>query len=290
MKILVTGASGYIGNYVVNDLLSRGMDVIASSNNQEKASKCIWFHKVTYIQHDITIVAESDLFQKFNQPDVVIHLAWEGLTNFMHPSHYEITLFKHYSFLKNLIEKGAKHISVIGTCQEYGMQSGCLSEDMPSMPDTSYSLAKDTLRKFLMEINKIHSFKFQWIRLFYMYGEGQYEKAILPQLNKAIQNGDEFFNMSGGEQLRDYLHVSDIAKNIVQISLQNEVIGIINNCSGKPIKLINFVESYLKETKSNIKLNKGYYPYPQYEPMEFWGDDKKLKQIKNLNNAFKFRY
>ena len=115
-----------------------------------------------------------------------------------------------------------------------------------------------------------------------MYGEGQYEKAIIPQLNKAIQNGDEVFNMSGGEQLRDYLHVSDIAKNIVHISLQNEVIGIINNCSGKPIKLINFVESYLKEVKSNIKLNKGYYPYPQYEPMEFWGDDQKLKQIKNL--------
>jgi dTDP-6-deoxy-L-talose 4-dehydrogenase (NAD+) len=162
------------------------------------------------------------------------------------------------------------------------MQSGCLSEDMPSMPDTSYSLAKDTLRKFLLELNKIHYFKFQWIRLFYMYGEGQYEKAIIPQLNKAIRNGDEVFNMSGGEQLRDYLHVIDIAKNIALISKQSEITGIINNCSGKPIKLINFVENYLKETKSNIKLNLGYYPYPQYEPMEFWGDNKKLELIKNL--------
>ncbi len=282
MKILVTGASGYIGNYVVNELLAKGIDVVASSNNQDKAVKYPWFSKVTYIQHDISIVAESDLFQKFNQPDIVLHLAWEGLNNFLHPNHYEKTLFNHYFFLKNLIENGAKHISVIGTCQEYGMQSGCLSEDMPSMPDTSYSLAKDTLRKFLLELNKINYFKFQWIRLFYMYGEGQYEKAIIPQLNKAIRNGDEVFNMSGGEQLRDYLHVIDIAKNIALISKQSEITGIINNCSGKPIKLINFVENYLKETKSNIKLNLGYYPYPQYEPMEFWGDNKKMELIKNL--------
>ena len=281
MKVLVTGATGFIGNYVVSNLLERGINVIATSSHAEQAKLKNWYAKVVYVPHHISLYDDENLFVKFHQPDVVIHLAWEGLTNFINPQHYEETLFKHYAFLKNLVVNGAKHISITGTCQEYGMQHGCLNEELPSMPNTSYSLAKDTLRKFLNELNKTNPFILQWIRLFYMYGDGQYEKAIIPQLQKAIANKDAFFNMSGGEQLRDYLHVRDIAKNIGDISLQTEVQGIINNCSGKPIKLLSFVQNYLNDHKLIMPLNLGYYPYPTYEPMEFWGDNNKLSFIKN---------
>ena len=90
------------------------------------------------------------------------------------------------------------------------------------------------------------------------------------------------FNMSGGKQLRDYLHVEKVAKFIVKISLQNKINGIINCCSGKPISIRDLVEGYLEENNKNIELNLGHFPYPDYEPMAFWGDNKKLNKINGI--------
>ena len=88
--------------------------------------------------------------------------------------------------------------------------------------------------------------------------------------------------MSGGEQIRDYLHVEKVAEYLVTIALQTQVQGLINCCSGVPVKLKDFVESYLGQINKKITLNTGFYPYSTYEPMHFWGDTTKLKQI--LNN------
>ena len=166
---------------------------------------------------------------------------------------------------------------VTGTCFEYGMQSGALSEDMEAKPDNPYGLAKDTLRKFLEQLQKKIDFKLKWVRLFYMYGKGQSPNAILSQLDKALENGETDFNMSGGEQLRDYLPVEKVAEYIVKIVMQDKIHGVINCCSGTPISIKSLAENYLKKKQKSIHLNLGYYPYPDYEPMAFWGDDKKLK-------------
>jgi dTDP-6-deoxy-L-talose 4-dehydrogenase (NAD+) len=115
-----------------------------------------------------------------------------------------------------------------------------------------------------------------------MYGKGQSPNSILSQLEAAIENGDKVFNMSGGEQIRDYLPVEKVAEYIVRISLQDKVSGVINCCSGKPISIRKLVEDYLKEKNKKIELNLGHYPYPDYEPMAFWGDNYKLKQIIDL--------
>lgn len=109
------------------------------------------------------------------------------------------------------------------------------------------------------------------MRLFYIYGKGQSEKSILSQLEKAIKNGDEVFNMSGGEQLRDYLHVNEVANQIADAALDNQKNNIYNICSGIPISIRKLVEDYLKQNNKSIKLNLGYYPYLDYEPMAFWG-------------------
>ena len=85
--------------------------------------------------------------------------------------------------------------------------------------------------------------------------------------------------MSGGEQLRDYLPVEKVAEYIVKISMQDKIRGIINCCSGKPISIRKLVENYLSEKNASIELNMGYYEYPDYEPMAFWGDNKKLMKI-----------
>ena len=278
MRVLVTGATGFIGNYVVRELLKQNHQVITTSKNTDKARMYDWFPQVQYIPYDLNVVHEN-VFRFFREPDAVIHLAWEGLPNYKDLFHFERNLFTNYRFLKHLLEDGLKSLTVTGTCLEYGLQNGCLSEDTPTQPTTSYSLAKDTLRKFLEQLQQKYCFSFKWIRLFYMYGNGQNPSSLLPQLDNALERGDEIFNMSGGEQLRDYLPVEKVAEYVTKISLQNKVLGVINCCSGKPISIRKLVENHMKNRGKTIKLNLGYYPYSDYEPMAFWGDNTKLNSI-----------
>ena len=283
LKILVTGSSGFIGNYLIKKLLKdKNNEIIATSRDIEKAKKYEWFSRVKYISYDLNSQEELNLFEYFDKPDKVIHLAWDGLPNYNDLIHIEKNLFNNYNFIKNIISNGLKDITITGTCFEYGLINGCLNEELKTNPSNSYGIAKDSLRKFIEELKKQYDFNYKWIRLFYMYGEGQGEKSLIALLDKAIQNGEKEFNMSGGEQLRDYLNIKDVVKNILLIANQTLYSNqIINCCSGKPISIRQLVENHLDKKNYSMKLNLGYYPYPTYEPMAFWGDNRKLQKVFN---------
>jgi nucleoside-diphosphate-sugar epimerase len=271
MKVAVTGGTGFIGNYVVNSLLDKGIEVVVIDINDNKTKDSDWFQKVEFLHHDINDLSSDEILQKIASCGKLIHLAWVGLPNYSELFHFEENLLPQYLFLKKLVSLGLSDLTITGTCFEYGMKSGPLSTNMPSDPQNPYALAKDTLRKFLQQLQQKENFKLKWLRLFYMYGKGQSKNSILSQLEQAIKNGDEVFNMSGGEQIRDYLHVMDAAKLITERSLSNDQNGIFNICSGVPITIRKLVEDYLLENKKSIKLNYGYYQYPDWEPMAFWG-------------------
>ena len=284
-SVLITGASGFIGHHVINYLVKNHKheySIIATSSNIEKVRDEQWFNLVDYVPFDLTKMNSFDnYFEYFNKPDILIHLAWEGLPNYKSLFHFEENLPRHYNFIKNLVQHGLSDITVTGTCFEYGMQEGCLTESLLSNPSNPYALAKDTLRKFLEEFKKKHPFSLKWVRLFYMYGEGQNPNSLFSQLDKALENGDAVFNMSGGEQVRDYLPVEQVAKNIVQIATKQNVEGIINCGSGNPVTVKKMVEDYLATKNKSIKLNTGFYPYNNFEPMKFWADITKLNTILN---------
>jgi dTDP-6-deoxy-L-talose 4-dehydrogenase (NAD+) len=238
---------------------------------------------VEYIPFDLgNFDPSADYYSFFGQPDILLHLAWEGLPNYKSSLHLDTNYPRHVAFLENMVKHGLKDITVTGTCFEYGMQEGSLSEESPAMPANPYALAKDNLRKFLEELQKKHRFVLRWVRLFYMFGKGQNPNSLLSQLNSAIASNEKVFNMSGGEQIRDFLPVEKVGEYIVRIALQQKITGIINCCSGVPVTVKQFVETYLHTNNKNILLNLGHYPYPDYEPMRFWGDNSKLKTI--LNN------
>jgi dTDP-6-deoxy-L-talose 4-dehydrogenase (NAD+) len=282
MKILVTGATGFVGNHVIEYLLDKKHNVIATARNVEKIEHFEWFPSVQYLPFDINSAYDkSALFDYFGQPDKLIHLAWEGLPNFNSPIHIESNLMNQYRFLKSYLDAGGKHLLVTGTCFEYGLQDGCLSEDVLPNPITAYGIAKDSLRKFLQLLHSQQNpFIFQWVRLFYIYGQGQQATSIIPQLEAAIERKDAVFNMSGGEQTRDYLPVSKVAEYICRIALQEDITGVINCCSNEPLSVKRLVEDYIKLHSASIQMNLGHYPYTKYEPMHFWGDNTRLKSIK----------
>ncbi|RYY14532.1 MAG: NAD-dependent epimerase/dehydratase family protein, partial [Chitinophagaceae bacterium] len=218
-------------------------------------------------------------FLYFEKPDALIHLAWEGLPHYKEFFHVEQNMPRHFSFLENLVRNGCRDITIAGTCLEYGMQEGCLDEDLPVDPQVAYPRAKNMLRLQLEELRNQYDFNLKWVRLFYMFGKGQSPNSIISQLEKALLNGDKVFNMSPGDQKRDYLPIETVATYICDISQQTAVEGIINCCSGVPIEVKQLVEDYLTKTKQSIILNTGFYPYADIEPFAFWGNNKKLKRI-----------
>ena len=113
-------------------------------------------------------------------------------------------------------------------------------------------------------------FNLAWARLFYINGKGQSPNSIIPQLDAAIDRGDKKFNMSKGEQLRDYLPVEKVAEQLIFL-LVNKLNGTYNVSSGTPISIKSLVKNRITERGSSIDLNLGYYQYLKYEPMAFWG-------------------
>ncbi len=272
MKILVTGATGFLGKTLVPILLDQGHDITALVRSENKIKNFSWWNKLELCIYDILSTASVP---DVGPQDAIIHLSWSGLPNYNALYHIERNLPADYRFLKTLIQRGINQVLVTGTCLEYGMQSGCLSENINSQPITAYGLAKDTLRKFLECLKKEINFNLQWARLFYLHGPGQNPSSLLPQLERALANNEKMFNMSDGNQERDYLHVHDAAEKIARLLAHPQCNGIVNICSGTPISVKKLVDDFLRQQTEKIQLNLGFYPHPDYEPGSFWGDNSK---------------
>lgn len=278
MKIAVTGATGFIGKYVLAELSRYPVEVIALVRDISTAQLTDFSGKVT--QCDLAQFS-NQIFEEIDRPDSLIHLAWSGLPNYQSLHHFEEELPRQYAFLSTLIRSGLSSLVIAGTCFEYGMVSGELSETALPQPSNPYGYAKNALRCQLEYLQAAHPFSLTWARLFYMYGEGQSPRSLFSQVRESVNNRHEIFNMSGGEQLRDYLHVSQVAQYLVELAMSSRNPGIVNVCSGKPISVRRLVERWIKENGSNIQLNLGFYPYPDYEPIAFWGrKDKLLENLK----------
>jgi nucleoside-diphosphate-sugar epimerase len=276
--VLVTGATGFIGRHIVPALLERGYRVDAVARDPKKIQTMPWRDKVRFFSCDIHD-PDLDITAELGTPDLLVHLAWPGLPDYQNLSHVESTLPADFRFIRQMVTSGVRQIIVTGTCFEYGIHNGMMNENRTTDPVTPYGLAKDTLRKYLQALQTVRPFSLQWIRLFYLYGPGQNPNSLLSQLDTAIDKGDPVFNMSGGEQLRDYLPVEEAAHRIATMAEHPDCEGIFNCCSSRPISVRHLVEEHIAQRKATISLNLGHYSYPAYEPMAFWGDGQKMRKI-----------
>jgi len=269
VRITVTGATGFIGRHVITELSGRDVEVIATCRSGDPSGR-LQADNVRWTPLHIH-QPPNDSMDALGRPDVVLHLAWSGLPNYRSTTHLETELPAQYAFLEGLVHDGLKSLVAVGTCFEYGMQSGPLRADLETRPDNPYGRAKDQLRKQLEQLKRNHPFALTWARLFYMYGEGQSEASLFSLLRKAVSDGLPVFKMSGGEQLRDYLPVTEVAKRLTDLALGEGDLGILNVCSGQPISVRQLVEGWIEQNGWHIELELGHYPYPDHEPMEFWG-------------------
>lgn len=268
VTIALTGASGFVGQHVLEELLLRGQTVVATYRHgrepERKSPNLRW------VEFDVS-EPPLNAYDWLGQPKVLIHLAWAGLPHYDSLHHIEQELPNQYRFLSKIIRQGLPALVATGTCLEYGMQSGPLHADVSMYPTTSYGFAKHALFSQLKLLRAVHPFALTWARMFYIYGDGQPATSLLSQLRCAVTEGHCEFPLSGGEQLRDYLPVTEVAKQLVAHALVCQDRGAVNVCSGVPISVRRLVENWIKENRWNITLSLGQLPYPDYEPMAFWG-------------------
>lgn len=274
MKILVTGANGYIGSNVVKRLLDLGNEVVACDVNTGNIDS-----RATVIKYDIFHCSdEDDMFSTFGKPDVCLHLAWRD--GFVHnsPRHmHDLSL--HYGFLTNLINHGLKHLAVMGTMHEVGYHEGAIDENTPCNPTTLYAISKNALRQSITLFAGQNNCTLQWLRGFYIYGDDLKNHSIFTKLLEASGRGDKTFPFNTGKNKYDFMPVTELVKQIAATILQDKINGIINCCTGNPVPLSVAVEDFIKKNNLNISLNYGVFPDRPYDSPCIYGDNTKIKQI-----------
>ena len=272
MHILVTGANGYIGSKVVKQLCDFEIKVTAVDFKNENVDSRASFVNINIFEE------REDWMSVFNYPDICLHLAWRD--GFVHDSVlHMLDLSNHFRFLKCLIDNGIKKIVTMGTMHEVGYWEGPIDENTPCSPLSLYGVSKNALRVSLDLYTLKHNCKFQWLRAFYIYGNDNFGNSIFCKIRKAVKEGKKTFPFTLGKNKCDFIHVDDLAKQIVLCTLQNDVLGIINCCSGKPISLADQVENYIKSNNLPIVLEYGKYPERPYDSPCVYGDNKKILKI-----------
>lgn len=268
-KVLVSGATGFVGRHVVKQLAENGYEVYSLVRDLDKAAAIDSLKKSTHIYFDVT---KPIIKLSIPTDSTFIHCAWENVRDTLSLKHIEQHLFDNYRTIKNIVEHGIKKILITGTCYEYGLQYGPIIPSAVTQPNTPYGISKDTLHKSLRALQTKTHFDLIWARLFYMYGEGQDDNSVVSLFDNALANNEEVFNMSHGEQLFDYLPVEDVAVKIVNLLSRKD--GVFNVCSGTPISLRRLLENRAREAQKTIKLNLGFYEYRQQDSLAIWGDSE----------------
>jgi nucleoside-diphosphate-sugar epimerase len=274
MIILITGANGYVGRNLIPLLINKKYTVHVLTRDKSKLKKFRWHKDITIHECDFYNNNLDYLPINLKKIDCFIHLSWMNLPNYDDDIHVKNNLPKEKNFLIKVLKLEIKKILITGTCLEYGHVDGAVSEDDKTIPISQYGIAKDKLRIFLESQLKLKpDISLSWLRLFYVYGNDQPERYILPQLEKAISNNDKVFKMSHGNQIRDFIHISEVVNKIIYI-VEKNLVGIINISSGIPQSLFYFVNKRRIELKSSIKLQRGFFDSPEYEPEKIWGISK----------------
>ena len=272
MKVVVTGASGYMGRHVVKELLNNGHHVVAVDFHYKEVDARAEFAEVEIFSR------EKDIYMQLGKPDVCIHLAWQD--GFIHnsPKHME-NLSDHILFLNNMIKGGCKNIAVMGTMHEVGYYEGMIDEHTLCTPLSQYGIAKNALRQSLMLSTKDTDVNVYWLRAYYILGDDGRNCSIFSKLLQAVEDGKTEFPFNSGENRYDFIDIKELAKQIVAASTQNIYKGIINVCSGKPVALKDQVEAFIRERELPIKLKYGAFPDRPYDSKIIYGDNTVIQEI-----------
>lgn len=274
MKVLITGANGYLGQGVVKHILDCGHEVVAADfavdhvDDRAEKKACNLFE----IEEPYTY---------FGRPDVLLHLAWRD--GFVHYSDAHIDdLPNHYHLIQTFAKSDVKMIAVMGSMHEIGFYEGSIKEETPCNPITPYGISKNALRELTKMLCSRSDKKFMWLRGYYIVGNSEFGCSIFSKITAAEKEGKTEFPFTMGQNQFDFIDYEDFCEQVARAVGQDEVLGVINICSGHPEKLADRVERFIKENGYKIKLKYGAFPDRPYDSKAVWADGTKILKVMNV--------
>lgn len=264
--ILLTGATGFVGRQVLHALADdqARVRVVVREGSQGRLS-----HQVPAAD----IVTTQDLFaesadwwaEACSGIDIVIHVAWyaEPGKYFQSPRNLDC-LIGSLNMAKAAKHAGVRRFVGIGSCFEYDLTEGVLSVETPLKPLSIYAAAKAATFMALSQWLPSESIEFLWCRLFYLYGEGEDPRRLVPYLRSRLAEGKPA-ELTSGDQVRDYIDVTEAGQTIAASALGSEQ-GTINICSGVPVTVREIAEKIADEYGRRDLLRFGARPNNPVDP------------------------
>lgn len=268
-KVLLTGASGFVGRQILKFLLSRDVEITLVTRKlidlgDASGRVCIIHTK------DLFLSSDTFLSEICESQDVVIHSAW-----YAEPGKY-LTSSKNLDCLvgtlrlaKASLQQGVRKFVGLGTCFEYDLSFDLLEVSTPLLPTTPYAAAKVSAFLTLSEYFKNTPVDFAWCRLFNLYGEGEDERRLYPYIKACMEKGVPA-ELTSGNQLRDFIDVSVAADMVTKIAL-GSASGPFNICSGIAVSVKDFACEVAKTYKRPDLLKFGVRPENLVDPLKVVG-------------------
>ena len=273
-SVLITGATGFIGQHCLKLLLAQNYEVHALSSQKKHEDKIQW--------HQVDLFEKNQLASllAYIKPTHLLHLAWyTGQGKFwnsplnMHWVQASLGLV-HY-FLK----EGGKRLVVAGSCAEYQWGHAlCSEKTTPLLPHTYYGICKNALRTVIEHYPNID---YAWGRIFYPFGPFEKTERLIPSVINSLLS-DQIAACTHGEQIRDFLYVEDVADAFVKYTFLNSTLqGPINIASGIPYKIKEICEKIATYLDKPDLLRMGALPAPMNDPAILLADTTCLiKELK----------
>ena len=265
MKVLITGIGGFIGAHVAMAAMSRGWEItgIVRETTNLRRLKSI-SGDLSLLRCDLDNLARVKNVLSGQWFDVCIHCAWFATAGkYLNALENITSLNSCLRLVETLAIQGCKRFIGVGSCFEYDASFGYLSEDTPTAPSSLYGATKSAAQTSLASLVALLGMKATWARLFLQYGPEEDDTRLVPSVIRSLLKGEPV-KTTAGEQIRDFLHVYDVAAALLEVAT-NDLSGIVNIGSGQPVTVRHVVEM--------IALQLGRPDLPQFGALDYRAGD-----------------
>ena len=275
MRVLVTGAAGFVGSRVVRVLLRDGCEVHAWIRGDPRGRLKEVGSELHVAVFDLRDTGEIATRIADARPDLCIHCAWHTVPGeYLHSpenhAHVDIGL----ALARSLADAGCEHLVGVGTCFEYDTALGILSEASPTKPSTVYARSKLELQRALDVLCAREGLGFSWARLFYLFGPFEDERRLVPSVILSLLENRPA-RTTTGEQVRDFLHTDDVAEALWAIA-RHRVGGPVNVGSGRAVAVRDLVLGIGGLLGHPELIELGALPQPPGDPIAIQADNRRL--------------